>query len=246
MMGYDEETDSYADPEAQSGYEMFQALGPDRYAAMLAQQGPQHFAAMQGKLGVKAREATGAAVYDNARDSIRTQFSSPMTVAAQAGYQQQSGGLQGLTEQLAAQRDRSLSSLSDAYAKATPSGNEKWLSVAAALLAPTETGKTSESLARALGVYAGAKGEERKTAQARAIELSKLASRYDIENAKLFGRMAIAQQNQGKPKYMAVPAGGKLVDVNAASQLPVMTPDEVRANPNVRSWRTTDGRIMER
>jgi hypothetical protein len=39
----------------------------------------------------------------------------------------------------------------------------------------------------------------------------------------------------------AAPAGGGKTPV-----IPTLTPEQVRANPNIKRWKTTDGRIMTR
>ena len=101
--------------------------------------------------------------------------------------------------------------------------SEKWLSVAAALFAPTETGKTSESLAKALGVYAGAKGAERKEDRETSLALAKLMQRYesDAMRAEALGvRAARAAAKDAKPKYQYDEYDQKWVQVPGTGGMP--------------------------
>lgn len=137
---------------------------------------------------------------------------------------------------MASRRAENLARLEQQYKAAQPSDSEKWLSVAAALLSPTETGKTTESLAKALGVFGQYAGENRKFAQAKAGDIASMLAKYDIAEGNQAVRMAAAQAAADKakrPKYqfdeynqtwVQVPGTGGVPDLPQPGEgLPVVT-----------------------
>ena len=192
--------------------------------------GKSPFAAMLGR----AKESNGAFVYDTAGRSIRRDGGRPLTDEAEAQYAQQSGALDQLAQRFGVQRTKA-------------DDSEKWLSVAAALFAPTETGKTSESLAKALGAYATATGDQKKEERSTSLALAKLMQRYESDAMRAQAVAAKTQAAALAPKWMSVAPGAKLVDVNAVNQLPVYTPEQAAALPQgTGKFRGTDGEIYER
>lgn len=133
-------------------------------------------------------------------------------------------------QDLARQRASAIAALEQRYAQAAPSDSEKWLSVAAALLSPTETGKTSESLAKALGVFGQYAGEKRKYGLAQADQMADLMSRYDVAGSNLAARLLAAKAAADKarrPKYQYDAYQGEWVQVPGSGGLPDLPqPDE--------------------
>lgn len=196
------------------------------------------FAALPGRL----RESAGTSVYDNAANSIRSFYGKPLTDGASDNYARQSGALAQLQGQLGGDRKAQ--------------DRDKWLSVAAALLSPTQTGKTSESIANALGVYAGASAKQRAEERDTSLALAKLMQQYEIADLKA----KAAASKAAKPKYVRdelmgefvqVPGTGGMADlpqpgeeVVVAEEIPVLTPEQVAAIPagSGVKFRTVDGR----
>lgn len=200
--------------------------------------------------GLEQSPLAGASLFDSAAESIRAARLGPMAAQAGGAYDRQAGALGSMVERLSARRNSSVSALEKAYADAQPSDSEKWLGIAAALLSPTETGKTSESLAKALGVFGQYAGEKRKFTQAKASDLATLASRYDIAEGNLAARMASAM----KPPRLAFDALGRARDPYSgdivepgAKELPVLTPEQAAALPEgFGEFRGIDGQLYER
>ena len=156
----------------------------------------------------RAKESLGTSVYDNVANSIRTAYGKPMTQAAEGQYAQ-------LASQFGIDRGK-------------PDDSEKWLSVAAALFAPTQTGKTSESIARALGAYATATGDQKKEERSTSLALAKLYQRYQSDAM----RAEAAAAKAAMPKTTLNPQTGAPTIVPAASQVAHPTSeDEYKALP---------------
>ncbi len=124
------------------------------------------FAALPGRM----RESVGTSLYDDAANSIRSYYGKPMTDQANGDYARQSGALAQLGQSLGGDRKAE--------------DRDKWLSVAAALLSPTQTGKTSESLANALGVYAKTNAAQRDDERTTSLALAKLMQQYQIADRR--------------------------------------------------------------
>ena len=143
---------------------------------------------------------------------------------------------------MASRRAENLARLEQQYKAAQPSDSEKWLSVAAALLSPTETGKTTESLAKALGVFGQYAGENRKFAQAKAGDMATLASRYDIAEGQLAARLAAQQAaatRANRPKSVIVDSLGKAHDPMTGEIVLEPPPEawaELEAEPTAESY----------
>lgn len=150
---------------------------------------------------------------------------------------------------MASRRAENLARLEQQYKAAQPSDSEKWLGIAAALLSPTETGKTTESIAKALGAYGQYQGRSREANAERSLALAKLAAQYDVAEGNLAAKFAAAQ----KPPRLAFDVAGNARDPYTGAvieppeqDIPVLTPEQVLSNPQITKWQTTDGRIMER
>lgn len=199
--------------------------------------------------GMEQSPLAGASLFDSAAESIRAARLGPMAQQAGGAYNQQAGALGSMVDRLAARRNASVSSLDKAYRSAQPSDSEKWLGIAAALLSPTETGKTTESIAKALGAYGQYQGRSREANAERSLALAKLAAQYDVAEGNLAAKFAAAQ----KPPRLAFDVAGNARDPYTGAvieppeqDIPVLTPEQVLSNPQITKWQTTDGRIMER
>lgn len=201
--------------------------------------GKSPFAAMLGR----AKESNGASIYDATAQHFRQQYGRPRTDMAEADYAQQSGALDQLAQRFGVQRTKA-------------DDSEKWLSVAAALFAPTETGKTSESLAKALGVYAGAKGAERKEERETSLALAKLMQRYEsdaqrastarykAENPRLVMDQ-LAQARHPITGAIVADASGQPVAVEEApvAEVPVLTVEQAALVDVGTVFRDVNGKI---
>ena len=149
---------------------------------------------------------------------------------------------------------------------AGPSRTQQLFALSQAFLAPRRRGmggfaQTLSNVGEALG---GFSQQSQDAKRARAEALMRLQQSYDtstlegkgsaldrqLKLIEMAARQRAAAAKANAPKFMAVPQGGALVDVNAVSELPVLTPEQVRAlsadpRNKGKQFRTADGRIME-
>lgn len=108
-----------------------------------------------------------------------------------------------------------------------PMAVQEWKIVAGMIANLDLEGMTAEGLDKQLNrIEAKAKNAARLTQQA-----------YDAQHGADVKTM---------PEFRLMTPGGSKGAPKPGSNLPVLTPAQVRANPKIKRWRTTDGRIMER
>ena len=108
-----------------------------------------------------------------------------------------------------------------------PMAVQEWKIVAGMIANLDLEGMTAEGLNQQLNrIEAKAKNAARLTQQA-----------YDAQHGADVKTM---------PEFRLMTPGGSKGAPKPGSNLPVLTPAQVRANPKIKRWRTTDGRIMER
>lgn len=183
--------------------------------------------------------------------------------AEYADWLKRSREYQTRTEQTRRQQfEQGKAALEQAYAG--PSRASQLFAISQALLAPRPYKGVAGTMANLTEAFGGMSQQAEEAKRARFAALTKLQQSYDtgilkgegagldreLKLIEMAARQRDAAAKANAPKFMALPSGGSLVDINAVSELPVLTPEQVRAlsaNPRNKGkqFRTADGRIME-
>lgn len=160
------------------------------------------------------------------------------------------------------QFDKGTANLEKLYPE--PSRSQQLFALSQAFLQPIRTGGGgfAQVLANVTGALGATDAQMREARQKRALAAAQLQNTlteqgFTAEDTAQERRLKLIELAKGQnvPKYMAVPPGGSLVDVNKLATLPALSPDQaaaqaarLRQDPanigKAFEFKTTDGRPM--
>lgn len=180
-MGDDEELPPLGvQPRTPSNSEPAGAQQYDDTAAMLlaARQGPDALARhLEQAQGYQFDENYNGVQGGELPPVEETQAPAPQSAPQQSDYQAQLAALQARIERNQQMQEQGVNA---AFERSRPSESEKWLSIAAALASPTQTGSLGETMGNVFQSLAGHKRGVRQAESTRQSELMRLRQAYDL------------------------------------------------------------------